>query len=322
MTRYSFTPPAAGVRDVYLKPDGTVLYTLHLNLSVIQYPLSTPWDIRTTGTSSSYTHPYSNAEGLCFGDSGSKMYIADANNNRIYEYDLSTPWDVSTGVSLNQSVDIFSFTSYIESISISDDGTKFYLHGDNNVTREFGLTTAWDISGVTAINENDTFTAPSGAYGFLLYDKKVIYSKFGTGTAYLQSYDLSTSWDLTTLNTGSLYTTSSLYTELGNADALEGVYISPDGYNLYLTTYDVNRVHWWNLVKPFDISTMSSTPTTRLLSDSQILVTNYPNISIDYQHAIQSTYDISAPLGTFIGIKIGGVFEQKQYKIKKDGVFS
>jgi len=82
------------------KPDGTKVYVSgSQNDSIYQYDLSTAWDISsgswvsTLDASSEATDPW----GVAILDSGTKVYVLDDTNDKIYQYTLSTAWDLSTG---------------------------------------------------------------------------------------------------------------------------------------------------------------------------------------------------------------------------------
>ncbi len=82
--------------------DGTKFYTSgSASDDIRQYNMSVAWDITTAvqGTSLSVGGPVEGAmSGLCFGDSGNRLYIVGSGQVKIKMYNLSTPWVVSTGV--------------------------------------------------------------------------------------------------------------------------------------------------------------------------------------------------------------------------------
>ena len=83
-------------------------------------------DTATFSSSNSYSIASQSASssGVVFNDDGTKMYISDQSNNRIYEYPLSTAFDVSTaGTSSN----FYHGTGVVNSLSFDNDGTKLFI---------------------------------------------------------------------------------------------------------------------------------------------------------------------------------------------------
>jgi len=87
-------------RDVRIKPDdGSRIYTADQNSdSIIQYNLSTPWDITNWSSAGSFdvSARGSQAASFEFSSDGTKMYIGEESTELIDQYSLSTPWDVTT----------------------------------------------------------------------------------------------------------------------------------------------------------------------------------------------------------------------------------
>ena len=80
--------------------------------------------------------------GVVFNDDGTKMYISDSSNGRIYEYPLSTAFDVSTAGSSSYFI---HNVSNANSVSFNNDGTKLFILDLSNV-RSYDLTTGFDVT--------------------------------------------------------------------------------------------------------------------------------------------------------------------------------
>ena len=163
--------------DVFFKPDGTKMYVLSDWYSeVIEYPLSTAWDISTAGSTTTMPAYVNGAvrttEGMYIKPDGTRLYICGQNggggtDRQVDEYTLSTPWDVTTATNW-QRVVIPTLTDPQEiillSVSFSSDGTSMFILGQtNDAIIQFPLSTAWDIS--TTGSETARFSV-GGAQAF------------------------------------------------------------------------------------------------------------------------------------------------------------
>ena len=163
--------------DVFFKPDGTKMYVLSDWYSeVIEYPLSTAWDISTAGSTTTMPAYVNGAvrttEGMYIKPDGTRLYICGQSggggtDRQVDEYTLSTPWDVTTATNW-QRVVIPTLTDPQEiillSVSFSSDGTSMFILGQtNDAIIQFPLSTAWDIS--TTGSETARFSV-GGAQAF------------------------------------------------------------------------------------------------------------------------------------------------------------
>ena len=95
---------ADGLRQINFKPDGTIMYVTNREKnsysevdSVIQYSLSTPFDISTaTKTSSTFLTNIDKPHAIQFKPDGKVMYVVDNAALSIRQYNLTTAWDTST----------------------------------------------------------------------------------------------------------------------------------------------------------------------------------------------------------------------------------
>jgi hypothetical protein len=148
--------------------DGTKLFILDSDAdAVFQYSLSTAWDL-STGSYDSVTLDVSTEEtspnGIAFKDDGTKMYIvgSDTVGDPVYQYSLSTAWDLSTASYDNVSFNTTDEGATPVDVTFTDNGTKMYILGNNNV-KQYTLSTAWDLSTASydglqiAVNTEDSF---------------------------------------------------------------------------------------------------------------------------------------------------------------------
>ena len=189
---------------------------------------------------------------------GKKMYIADRDgpSPSIVEYDLTTPWDISTA-EFNQ--DFFTnvaaggteISPY--AIRIVNDGTKMYYtgQGDDDI-KEFTLSTPYDISTATLINEEDISSESVTTRGLYVSPdgtKIITTERIGVN---LHEYTMSTPYDVSTL---SLDNTVSISGDSpGN---LEAIYARSDGLKLWTFGEAApEKINEYNMTSPFDITTL------------------------------------------------------------------
>ena len=122
---------------IFISPDGINMYIAGDTTpdKVIQYVLSTPWDI----TTATFLQQFSVASqetaisALDFNDGGTRMYVLGAQGDDITEYRLTTPWDISTAV------------YFSESFTFGSEGTPSGLFYDEHQSRAYVVGSALDF---------------------------------------------------------------------------------------------------------------------------------------------------------------------------------
>ena len=132
------------------KTDGTKFYILGgSNKTVYQYSCATAWDVSTAsydGRSFSVTTQEGNPQALFFKSDGTKFYIVGATNKTVYQYSCGTAWDISTAYYESKLFYIGAQEGNPHGVFFKDDGTKFYITGQNNdAVIQYSCATAWDI---------------------------------------------------------------------------------------------------------------------------------------------------------------------------------
>jgi hypothetical protein len=145
--------------DLWFKPDGTKMYVLGYNLSdsILQYNLSTAWDISTavySGTQKSVAGQDSIPVGLFFKADGTKIFITGQNSgsDKVHSYALSTAWDISTAVFETSKTVVSQTGAYsISGIFVSSDGVNMYIasSGATDAILKYIMSTPWDLTTAT-----------------------------------------------------------------------------------------------------------------------------------------------------------------------------
>ncbi len=149
-----------GAVQVVFNNDGTKMFIADHHKTIIEWTLTTPYDIDTASTTFPVGQFYStNSQekrvlSVAFNNDGTKMFVAgngknNSNVGEINEYTLDTPFVITSGVTHINTEDLSSDHSYIDGIVFNYDGTKMYttasLEADNKIN-QYKLTTAFDIS--------------------------------------------------------------------------------------------------------------------------------------------------------------------------------
>ena len=153
---------------IFFKPDGTKMYIAGAAGSDInEYNLSTAWDISTASYLQNFSVSADEAspQDVFFRNDGIKMYIVGASGDEVNEYDLSTAWDISTASHL-QNFSVSSQEAIPRSLSFNSDGTKMFVLGDlGNDVNEYSLSTAWDISTASYVQNFSVSAQETDPYG-------------------------------------------------------------------------------------------------------------------------------------------------------------
>ena len=267
-----------GAQDIYLKPDGTVLYTLEVGGGVFEWHMSTAWDL-DTAVAQTGVNDYLNIQtalgsgnqpsNIQFINGGSRLYVKATHTNVFKGFNLTTPWDITTATYAS-ALDFTSgvFGGLMDMGPWKSDGTKFITHDAEGIggqkLRIYTCGTAWDASTASLTQTLDFNNAPhsftSGSYHGtrnqpeLSADESKIYI-FDKNLMGIRTFNFGTNWDLSTL------------TETPAAAApntLPGIYaaspnFSTDGTRFLWAGQSSKRIYQVDCSTPYDLSTSGST---------------------------------------------------------------
>ena len=130
--------------------DGTKMFVTGVDSDKVhEYSLSTAYDTDndadiTFVRSHDISSQIDDARGLALNSDGTKMFIGDADSDKVYEYDLGTAYSISS-VSLATSYDVSSQDGAIRGLAISNDDCKLFVTGDDgNDINEYTLSCSSD----------------------------------------------------------------------------------------------------------------------------------------------------------------------------------
>ena len=244
----------------FFKSDGTKMYVAgNSNDSVLEYDLSTPWDISKLSylQSFSVSSQSTNPTGVFFKPDGTKMYVSCNANDSAYEYDLSTAWDVSTASYL-QSFSLLAQDASIQDLFFKPDGAKMYIVGGvNDSVYEYDLSTSWNISTASyqrSFSVASQDTSPTGV--FFKPDGTKMYVAGNSSDSVLE-YDLSTAWNVSSASYLQNFSITNQET------SPEGLFFKDDGSKIYTVGGSKDSVYEYDLSTAWDVSSGSwVAPTT------------------------------------------------------------
>ena len=165
------------LRGIFIKPDGKRVYVTNDedddDQSVIEYSLTTPFDISTAVKSSETlltiqegggSEVMDNPHAIEFKPDGTKMYVIRSdgtagNTVAIEQFSLGTPWDSSTITWTGRTDLQTGCTTSIQSrgLDFKPDGTRIFIGNEgNDIIAQYDLTTPWDVTSMT-----NQFCSPS-----------------------------------------------------------------------------------------------------------------------------------------------------------------
>jgi len=169
---FSVAPYETVPIGMFFSTDGTNMYISgNQNNNLLQYSLSTAWDISTASYVRVYTLP--DPSGSFFRADGLKLYTTNSDLQSVREFNLSTAWNISTA-SHSQNFSVAAQETTPSGVFFKSDGTKMFVAGyAGDDVNEYDLSTAWDIStasysqnfSVSAqnVNPRDLFFKPDGS---------------------------------------------------------------------------------------------------------------------------------------------------------------
>ena len=201
---------------------------------------------------------------IAFNPSGTKMFVVGMSQNKIFEFDLTTGFDVSTATKNSNECSFIGLADDAVDIDFNSDGTKLFLvdqgqGGADNTIEEFDLSTAYDVSSCTHVEEHfaGDFVGLVGIEFNTDGTKLFIYNTAGADS--IKQYSLNSPYNLSniTLQKQSTGTSDKTFSTIESQPM--GFTFSSDGSKMFITGTKKDKVQEFNLSTPFDLSSVSRT---------------------------------------------------------------
>jgi DNA-binding beta-propeller fold protein YncE len=158
-------------------------------------------------------------------------------------------WNISSAV-FHQKFSVADQELVPNGIFFKPDGTKMYVVGSGgDDVNEYDLSTAWDISTSTFLQLFSVAAQEIAPQGIFFKPDGTKMYVVGFGGDYVNEYDLSTAWDISTS------TFLQLFSVAAQETAPTGIFFKPDGTKMYVVGSDGDEVNEYNLSTAWDIST-------------------------------------------------------------------
>ena len=239
-----------GVRGINFKPDGTIMYVTGRRDvdgdTVIQYSLTTPFDISTATKTSETVLEILDADdeddkidrphAIEFKPDGKVMYVIHSltGYKSVEQFDLTTAWDTST-LSYNTRFSVSNNDVQLRGLTFKPDGTRMYI-GQTTYGKvlQYDLATPWDVSSATNLVESSSYLSQENNIRNIQFtsDGTIMYLG-GNGGNDINKYTLSTAWDVSTLNHITSYSVSA---QTGTTNTImTGLIFAANFTKLYVT---------------------------------------------------------------------------------------
>jgi len=242
------------VESIQFKPDGTKMYISDFGgMRVVEYSLSTPFDVDTATPTGFVVDLYSLTEILqavedfTIGSNGTKAVMVASSMVAIF--DLLTPWDLST-LTLSQTTELYNANvesgDLNQSAIFSTDGMNFYISGYSKVVN-YRLSAPFAVeTGASVVYDDVSFYVGDEE----LTPHGMSFNTDGTkmfvvgGTKSVYQYSLNVPFDVSSASSQSFYVG-------GNSRYAS---FSPDGTKMFVLGISSDSVHQYSLSTAFDVS--------------------------------------------------------------------
>ena len=212
-----------------------------------------PWDISGATLSSSFSvsSESDNPQALFFKGDGSKMYITDLDDEKVYGYDLSTNWDI-TSASYVENFTVISQEVFPRGLFFKPDGTRMYISGNGeDEVNEYNLSTAWDVGSASFSRVIDISTEEAVPRDvFFKPDGTRMYVVGSIGDE-VNEFNLSGAWNVTTASASRVFSVSS------EDSSPSGLFFKEDGLKMYVVGNSGDAVHEYDLSTAWNVTTAS-----------------------------------------------------------------
>jgi len=272
-TRSASGASSSNPYGIYFSADGEYMY-LALDPgdgAIYQYELSIPWDLTTAklehglwvaSTKALADANEPNVRDVGFGSDGKYLYVVGSEQDTVFQWTLGTEYQINTA-GFTTSFSVSSQESSPEWVGFSTGGDRMYILGLSDEINEYSLSTPWFVDSAsfdsnTAIDESRDETAgyikPDGTKMWMIDDQ--------SGQQRIHEFNFGTPWDSSTLTISRKDVAE--YTGLNTLpikdldlrkygiNAPEGLYFSPDGYNMYVTDIQQEAVFRFHMEIPWD----------------------------------------------------------------------
>lgn len=259
----------ADVSGISKANGGAEMYLLDRdNSQIIQYTLSTSWDLSTASSSGTGGLSNTDERDLSVKEDGT-VAIVSAGDGGIESYTFGTAYDVTTLSYDSNRTSVAQYHPYDPNrrwnITVKEDGSIIHLL-DLLASKavQLEMSTSWDPSSVTdgLTPSFDLTNEDSSPEGTTFNDDGTTMFMVGSGTDTVYEYSLSTAWDITSAS----YTGNSF--GIGTEDGTpREIIFRPDGSKFFILGDSNDTVYAYDLSTDWDITTATHNGETFAISE-------------------------------------------------------
>lgn len=224
-----------------------------------------------------------------------KVTVGDAASAGSY----TQGYDLSVAAYDSVSFSVAAQEGALQGLFFKPDGTKLYVTGNTNFVHEYTLSTAWDLTTASYLQELDVSSEEAACSGlFFKPDGTKLYICGSSGDE-VNEYILSTAWDVTTATANAVFSVAS------QESIPNDVFFKPDGTKMYVIGTSGDQVREYNLSTAWDISSASysqgfsvnsedSTPAGMAFNSTgtKLFIVGYTSDSV-HQYSLSTAWDVS-----------------------------
>ena len=226
------------------------------------------------------------AFGIFIHPEGTKFYLIQENTS-IREMNLSTPYDISTRSSFTASLSFGTGNDGARSMFFKPDGTKLYISDIDDHLYEYTLTTAWDISTGSLTQSKDLQAPFNILWGNFFKPDGTKFWGCDPSLDRAKGFDLTTAWDISTINVSSLESSALLDVSPLSATGPRSLWWSNDGTKVYIVDVARDDVMMWNASTPWDTTAITNSTGD---PDSVLDISSFENIPLSLCFSADGKY--------------------------------
>jgi 6-phosphogluconolactonase (cycloisomerase 2 family) len=153
----------AGVSGLRFSPNGSIAFVSNTGSYVNQFALATPWTVNTAVATGFYFSNEVSGDIICleFSELGSKLYLHDNQDDKVFQYQLTEPYTVNTAIYDNLSINVAYLDVNSRVFSLNNVTKQFYLAGidqDTVAQYNFSNSSFHVVYSSASVDEGETIT--------------------------------------------------------------------------------------------------------------------------------------------------------------------
>ena len=189
--------------------DGTKMFVSgQVGQDINEYALTTGFDVSTASFTQNFSVSAQETApmGVAFNTDGTKMFVVGSNGDDVNEYTLSTGFDLGSTVTFIDSFSVAPQETNPIDIAFNTDGTKMFIVGGNGQDiLEYALSAGFDVSTASYTQNFSVASQETGPTGMTFNTDGTKMFVVGNVADNVNSYDLSTGFDLSTASFASSF---------------------------------------------------------------------------------------------------------------------